>query len=40
MSAREFREAEQRYMTDYRAATVELARRAMTRVSEPKVRVA
>lgn len=40
MSAREFHEAEERYMTDYRAATLELARRAILRASESKVRVA
>jgi hypothetical protein len=40
MSAREFHEAEERYMTNYRAATLELARRAISRSTEPKARVA
>ena len=40
IGADEFREAEERYMTDYRAATLELARRAVLRDWDRKARVA
>jgi len=39
MSALDFHQAEERYMTNYRAATLELARRA-ARPTKRKVRVA